>query len=400
MMLTIDTFGKFQVTDGFGVLDDETLRSPMLLRLLMYMLLYRDKVLTTEDISAAIWQEEEIDNPAGALKNLMYRLRKALAAAFGEGDFIITNRGSYHWNPEQKVNLDTDNFEDLVRKAKTEHLTEAAMEHYEQAVRLYQGEFMPQLSDMSWISTLGTYYHSMYLSAVKALAELYVKEGHFELLEELCNEALRYESGDEQLYCYQIEARMRCGKIALAIESYEKAREIMEKELGIRKTTVLNKVYEELLSMSKGQSAYTMNEIREDIVEEEPEGVFLCGYPIFKEIYHLEARKSTRSEEEENLVLMTLSSKKKLAPELSAYQVKRAMAGLEETIRESLRVGDVAAKYSDTQFIVLLPSCTGELALLVANRLIANLYEKNNAYRNINVRVNIERVSTSGKLVS
>jgi tetratricopeptide (TPR) repeat protein len=274
------------------------------------------------------------------------------------------------------------------------------MEHYEQAVRLYQGEFMPQLSELSWISTLGTYYHSMYLSAVKALAELYVKEGHFELLEELCNEALRYESGDEQLYCYQIEARMRCGKIALAIESYEKAREIMEKELGIRKTTVLNKVYEELLSMSKGQSSYTMNEIREDIVEEEPEGVFLCGYPIFKEIYHLEARKSTRSDEEENLVLMTLSSKKQLAPELSAYQVKRAMAGLEETIRESLRVGDVAAKYSDTQFIVLLPSCTGELALLVANRLIANLYEKNNAYRNVNVRVNIERVSTSGKLVS
>lgn len=398
-MLTVNTLGKFQMTDGLTVVDDEQLRSPMLSKLLMYMLLYREKTLTTDDISTAIWQDEEIDNPAGALKNLMYRLRKTLTSFFGEEDFIVTNRGSYRWNPDVKVILDIEKFEKLINEAKVENVYEDAIIKYEQAIAIYQGDFLPQILDMHWILTLNTYYHSLFLSCAKGLAELYVKTEQYEKLDKLCNNALKYENGDEQLFCYQIEARMRCGKISLALESYEKAREIMEKELGIRKTTILNKVYEELLAMSKGQSAYSMNEVREDIVEEEPEGVFFCGYPIFKEIYHLEARKSTRAKESEYLLLLTITGKKEDTPELAQFRTKQAMNGMEKTIKDSLRVGDVAAKYSDTQFIILLPSTTEELALLVANRLISKLFDLDSKYKNVNVRVNIEQVSMNGQFV-
>ncbi|MGN1167956.1 MAG: BTAD domain-containing putative transcriptional regulator [Lachnospiraceae bacterium] len=398
-MLTVNTLGKFQMTDGMTVVDDEQLRSPMLSKLLMYMLLYREKTLTTDDISTAIWQDEEIDNPAGALKNLMYRLRKTLTSFFGEEDFIVTNRGSYRWNPDVKVILDIEKFEKLINEAKVENVYEDAIIKYEQAIAIYQGDFLPQILDMHWILTLNTYYHSLFLSCAKGLAELYVKTEQYEKLDKLCNNALKYENGDEQLFCYQIEARMRCGKISLALESYEKAREIMEKELGIRKTTILNKVYEELLAMSKGQSAYSMNEVREDIVEEEPEGVFFCGYPIFKEIYHLEARKSTRAKESEYLLLLTITGKKEDTAELAQFRTKQAMNGMEKTIKDSLRVGDVAAKYSDTQFIILLPSTTEELALLVANRLISKLFDLDSKYKNVNVRVNIEQVSMNGQFV-
>lgn len=398
-MLAVNTLGKFQMTDGMTVVDDEQLRSPMLSKLLMYMLLYREKTLTTDDISTAIWQDEEIDNPAGALKNLMYRLRKTLTSFFGEEDFIVTNRGSYRWNPDVKVILDIEKFEKLINEAKIENVYEDAIIKYEQAIAIYQGDFLPQILDMHWILTLNTYYHSLFLSCAKGLAELYVKTEQYEKLDKLCNNALKYENGDEQLFCYQIEARMRCGKISLALESYEKAREIMEKELGIRKTTILNKVYEELLAMSKGQSAYSMNEVREDIVEEEPEGVFFCGYPIFKEIYHLEARKSTRAKESEYLLLLTITGKKEDTAELAQFRTKQAMNGMEKIIKDSLRVGDVAAKYSDTQFIILLPSTTEELALLVANRLISKLYDLDSKYKNVNVRINIEQVSMNGQFV-
>ena len=398
-MLTVNTLGKFQMTDGMTVVDDEQLRSPMLSKLLMYMLLYREKTLTTDDISTAIWQDEEIDNPAGALKNLMYRLRKTLTSFFGEEEFILTNRGSYRWNPDVKVILDIEKFEKLINEAKAENVYEDAIIKYEQAISIYQGDFLPQLLDMHWILTLNTYYHSLFLSCAKGLADLYAKTEQYEKLDKLCSNALKYENGDEQLFCYQIEARMRCGKISLALESYEKAREIMEKELGIRKTTILNKVYEELLAMSKGQSAYSMNEVREDIVEEEPEGVFFCGYPIFKEIYHLEARKSTRAKESEYLLLLTITGKKEDTAELAQFRTKQAMNGMEKTIKDSLRVGDVAAKYSDTQFIILLPSTTEELALLVANRLISKLFDLDSKYKNVNVRVNIEQVSMNGQFV-
>lgn len=398
-MLTVNSLGKFQLTDGNVVVNEDDLRSVMLSKLLMYILLYRDKTLTTEDIATAIWQEEEIDNPAGALKNLMYRLRKNLAKYFGNQDFILTNRGSYRWNTDVEVNLDIEQFEKLINEAKQENVYERAILMYEQAIAIYQGDFMTKLTDMHWILTLNTYYHSLYLTCVKALSELYLKMERYEEVERICTDALKLENADEQLYCYQIEARMHCGKINLAFDSYDEARKIMEKELGIRKTTILNKVYEELMAISKGGVSYNISEVKKDIEEENPSGVFLCGYPIFKEIYHLEVRKSTRSDSPENLVLLTLEPKKEDTKEVAEFRIKQAMNGLEETICECLRVGDVAAKYSDSQFILLLPTCTKDLAMLVANRIVSKMYEKNSKYKKVNVKINIEEVSQDGNLV-
>lgn len=398
-MLTVNSLGKFQITDGNVVVGDEELRSNMLSKLLLYILLYRDKTLTIEDITTAVWQDEEIENPAGALKNLMYRLRKTLSKCFENQDFILTNRGSYRWNSQVSVNFDIEQFDKLMNEAKQENTLEKAELLYEQAIALYQGDFMVRLTDMHWILTLNTYYHSLYLSCVKALSEIYLKLERYENLEKICTDALKLESGDEELYCYQIEARMRCGKVNLAMDSYEKAREIMEKELGVRKTTILNKVYDELMKISKGGSSYNFDEIKEDIEEPNPTGVFMCGYPIFKEIYHLEARKSTRSDEPENLVLLTVQARETEEPAVAEFRVKQVMAGLEETIGECLRVGDVAAKYSDTQFILLLSTCTQKLAMLVANRIISRLYEKNSNYKKVNVKINVEEVSMNGKLV-
>lgn len=398
-MITVNTLGTFQMTDGESVINDSNLHSIMLTKLLMYMILYRDKDLTTEDIGNAIWQMDASENPTGALKNLMYRLRKTLSKNFGDIEFIITDRGAYHWNPDVKVNLDIEQFELLINEAKFDNNGEGAIRKYEQALAMYQGEFMSKLLDMPWIVTQNSYYHSIYLSAVKALALLYKEHNKYEELEVLCLNALQYEKSDEQLYCYQIEARMRSGKINLALESYESARNIMEKELGIRKTTILNKVYEELLSTSKGQTIYKMQEIHDDIVEEDPQGVFMCGYPVFKEIYHLEARKSIRFDTPENLLLLTLICKDGSIDSVTDYRVNQAMTAMEQTLKECLRVGDVAAKYSDSQYIILLPTCTFYLANLVANRITSKFYKKYPKYKYIKIKCNVEEVSSTSKIV-
>ena len=75
------------------------------------------------------------------------------------------------------------------------------------------------------------------------------------------------------------------------------------------------------------------------------------------------------------------------------------MNGLEKVISDSLRVGDVAAKYSDSQFIVLLPNCNKELAATVANRIVSGFYNLDTKYKNVNVHINIEEVSANGKMV-
>lgn len=274
-MFLVNTLGRFCITNEEVVLNEDGIRSPMLTKLLLFMVTHREQILTTDEIATAIWQEEEVDNPAGALKNLMYRLRTILKKTFGETEFIQTSRGSYCWNPQVEVVLDVEQFEEMTSKARNEKEdSEQVIQYYEAAVRLYQGDFMPKLTEMHWVVTTSTYYHSMYLSAIKAVAELYIAEEKYDELESLCNEALDIDNLDEQIHYYLIYARMKNQNMQLAMQSYEKACEILHRELGVRNPEKLREIHEELLKMNKGIEAENMETVQEDMTETHAEGTF------------------------------------------------------------------------------------------------------------------------------
>lgn len=402
-MFFVNTLGSFYLKYEDVVLKEDSIRSPMLTKLLLFMIMHREQILTTDDIATALWQEEEVDNPAGALKNLMYRLRTILKKYFGDVEFILTSRGSYHWNPEVELVLDAEQFEELINKARKESETEEeAIQYYEEAIRLYQGDFMPKLMEMHWVVTASTYYHSMFLSAIKGLAELYISAEKYHEMENICNEALDIDKVDEQLHYYLIYARIKNQNLKLAMESYEKACEILRQELGIRNPTKLQEIYEELLKMNKGIEAENIERVQEDMTEEHADGAFFCGYPVFREIYRLEARKITRIGEAEYVLLLTIKQKEGIGSateQIEQFRIKKAMEGLEGTLHKSLRIGDVAAKYSDSQFVILLPSCTYEGGRMVADRIVNNFYNSYPKLANMEIGTNLEEVAATSKIV-
>lgn len=402
-MLSVTTFGKFQIVNEYGVLNDDNNHSVMLTKLLVFLITYRGRYLTTDELAMALWYDDEVDNPAGALKNLMYRLRLLLKKILGEAEYIISTRGSYGWNPKVELELDTEKFERFIENAKHNKTDiQTKIREYEQAILLYQGEFMAKLSEVHWVTTLCTYYHSMYLSAVKNLAELYIEAGMFDELERISNAALQYDSADEQLHYFLIFARMKKQKLQLAMESYEKACEILYQELGVRNSVKLQKIYRELLSMNKGKAAEQMECVQADMVETNPRGAFFCGYPVFREIYRFEARRGSVTGETEYLLLLTMQPegmREESGAKLEQFRIKNAMKHLENTLKKALRMGDVFSKYSDTQFVILLPCCNYESGMLVANRIILKFYDENSHNKGMQIAINLEKVMTAGKLV-
>lgn len=402
-MISVTTLGKFQLVNEYGVLNDDNIHSTMLTKLLTFLIAYREKNLTTDEIAVALWHDEEVDNPAGALKNLMYRLRKLLKKHLGDAEFIITNRGSYCWNPDVHLIVDAEQFERILEKAKlcTEDIS-VAINYYERGIQLYQGDFMSKLSDEHWAAAMSTYYHSLYLSAIKSLAEIYIEAGMFDELESLCNEALKHDSTDEQLHYFLILARMKNHKLKLAMESYEKACDILMRELGVRKPIKLQKIYQELLQMNKGTKAEKMEHVQEDMREENPEGAFFCGYPVFREIYRLEARKGIRNGETEYVLLLTMKLDGLLedtSDKVEQFRIKKAMNALESTLKTALRIGDVVSKYSDSQFVILLPYCSYECGMLVANRIISKFYDDNPQNKGMSITINLEEVTVAGTII-
>ena len=373
-MLAVRTFGKFEISDGIQVLNDETLRSDMLKKLLVYFLTHREHPIAIQELSEALWQEDEIDNPAGALKNLMYRLRTILKKNISDTTFILTCQGAYSWNTEVEVNLDIECFEVYYKKAKASSNAKEKTQNLECAIALYKGEFMENALDSHWAVTLATYYHSIFLNAVKMLDQLYIEEGRFQDAEDVSVYALKVDCVDEELYCYHIMALIKGGKYDLAMKRYEEAVKTLYDALGVRDPAKLQKVQKELLNMSRGKEAEVLEDIHNDMVEEEePVGVYFCGYAVFREIYRLEVRKNSRLGESEYIVLFTVElgdNVKADNDKMKKFVIEQGMKNLKNTLKEVLRIGDVVARYSDSQFIVLLPTCTYESSVSVVKRVL------------------------------
>lgn len=397
-MLVVNTLGKFRISDGNEFLDERKLHSPMLIKLFLYMMVHREKAVSTEEIINAIWLEEEVDNPIGALKNLMYRLRKVLNDTFGQNDYILTNRGSYTWNPEVELLIDTEEFEKLIQSAKNQNDEKVSCEMYESALMIYEGRFMSQVTDLHWVHNLNAYFHAMFLDAVKAVLDTYLLQGNVGLVERTCDKVLEIDTTDEDIYVYKIKAYMYVGKVKQAMEAYEIAKKRMQLEMGVNNSPVLEEIYQELLRMNKGDAIDDIDEIHSDVIEENPEGVFLCGYPVFKEIYQLEARKSLRSGLPNQMILFTIETIHGENDAIGLFRIKQGMEQMERVMKRTLRLGDVAAKYSDSQYVLLVLNCNRECAYLVADRLVNKMFEGTSKYSGIKIKVDVEEVTCDREL--
>lgn len=374
--LTVKMFGKFQVENEKGILNKENMRSEMLTRLLAYMISHREKDMTAQELIDVLWPEDQSDNPSGALKNLMYRLRKLMNNTWGEsGKYIVTGRGAYQLNPEFVFHVDIEEFEECCRQVFNSEDPAVQQENGKRAVELYQGMFLSELSSEYWVVSIATYYHSIYLTMVKRLAALLEKEKKFTDVEEICGKAIQIEPLDEEIHCFLLRAMIADNKQQLAASHYKETVKLLYDSLGVRPSGEMENIYEELQKIQHDHES-NIDIIQEDLREEKASGAFFCEYGVFRKIYALESRSSRRLGISVHLALVSLYLDFQIQKEGQDYTdlIGEGMSVLEETLMKRLRSSDIVCRYSVNQFLVMLPACQYEDAKMVVNRLKDSFY--------------------------
>lgn len=383
-VIRVKTFGDFSISDDQGhVVTSEDMRSTVMTKFLMYLLIHRDHMNGKDELIESLWYEGEVENPAGALKNITYRVRTFLNQNFGEREYILSSRGGYAWNEDVPVVLDLEELESCYDRAMNHDLSaEERFPWCEKIVNLYQGTFGQKIGGMIWAANLSMYYQTRYLNVVSELIELYKEAGECQKIIALANQALNYDPLNEGLYCDLIDALVVSNQRPMAEDVYDAASRLLYEELGMRNPKRLTEAHEKILKMSKGTKSDTILEVCNDIEEECVEGAFFCGYPVFREIYRLEARKIARLGNAEYVVLFSLESHKAShganISKADEFMMNKSMRRFEQVLDYSLRVGDVVARYSDLQYIVLLSSCSYESSKNVADRIISKFNSGNN----------------------
>ena len=144
-------------------------------------------------------------------------------------------------------------------------------------------------------------------------------------------------------------------------------------------------------SYSKGVQI-DMARLKSRLMEEQPPvGAFSVDYGNFEKIYRLIARSLSRNKKDAQIILFSLTENIQGTMDIS--DLNDAMNVLERCIVGSLRKGDVTARYSSSQQVVIMIDSNKENGRMIAERIIANYTRMYDNY-NVELVYNIEQVTT------
>lgn len=373
----ISMLGNFEISTQNYTITESSNRSKKMWNLLGYIIAYRHRYISQTEYIDLLWPNGSSSNPVNALKTLLYRLRSLLEPiATHNEQFILSTQGSYHWNTSLNHTVDAELFEALCNKASNpQQATQERIALFKEALALYKGDFLSKHANELWVIPIATHYHSLYLDTVKDFLILLEKEKLFDHMEYYCTKALQIDQFNESLHCFLVRAFLNQGNSIAALNHYEKSTEILYQNLGVRPSKELRSLYLEIMRTQKTLET-DLEVIQNDLKEADfKTGPFLCEYCIFQETYRLIARQAARDGLSVYICLITLSDVKGTIPSLTKldYTMKRLL----DSISLCLRRGDVVAKYSGAQYVILLPSITYEDGRLVMERIFKKYYENN-----------------------
>jgi len=368
--IEVRMLGNFSVTLGEHRVEDTENRARKVWLLLAYLIYHRRRVIPQSELLTLLWGEESASaNPANALKTVLHRVRNLLDQLDpGTGRELILRRDEgYSWNNSVPARLDAEQFEARCRSAAAALDEETRLERCMDALSLYQGEFLSRLSREAWVVPLAAHYHDLYIQTVTEVLPLLEARGRWQELNALCRSALEAEPSYEPLYRSLMRGLLALGEQREAASVYEEMSKLLLSRFGVMPSEETRAIYRQAIRTAQDR-VLPAGMVQEQLRESgSVSGALLCDYDFFKLMYQAQARSVSRSGETVHVALITLTDEQ--GNELAVRSLECAMENLAQTIKGSLRKGDIVSRCSASQYIILLPQANYENSCMVCERI-------------------------------
>lgn len=370
-VLQIQMLGRLSIRLGGHEINDGDNRSRKIWLLLAYMIYNRSRSISQDELVDLLWGEEQrSSNPVNALKTMLHRVRSLLNQLDSTAghSLIVRREGTYAWNQEIPFSLDTDQFEALCRAGAAHDDEDRRLETYFQALALYGGDFLPKLSSEPWVVPISAYFHNLYIRTVQEVLPLLEGRGRLQEAVELCRKSVEVEPYNELLYQHLMQNLLALGEQQTVISVYEEMSQLLFNSFSIMPSDETRAIYREAMR-TVNDKAVSLLTLREQLREpDSASGALFCDYDFFKVLYQAEARAVARSGNAVHIGLISVTGERNLA--LPKRSLDRCMENLQELIRASLRKGDIVARCSVSQYILMLPQANYENSCKVCERVI------------------------------
>lgn len=377
--IKIRMFGKFEIKVNEESVLEASLNSKKTSNLLAYLILNCHKQVSHTELFDLLWPNEESDNPGTALRTLLYRFRNNVEKSnISElENAIITYRGTYQWNLGIDCSIDVFDFSKLCEEASNIKLSvENRIKLYNEAIYLYTGNLLPNVSEEYWVVPKSVYYHDLYIKVVLDLIGLLKGLNRSEEIVDVCRSAMNFDLFDERIHLELILALSALGKNREALAQYNYTTDLYYKQLGIKPSEDICALYKKIIN-TEHKMEDDLEEIQNKIEgTDRHEGAFVCEYEIFKDIYQLQKRLIERNGGTFFIGLITINSTS--SDNINASELDNVMEKILQISKQSLRKGDTIARFSKLQYVILLPCVSYEGGKKVMERIKRNYYTKYN----------------------
>ncbi len=374
-ILHVHMLGKFSLTCGDKQINCENNRSKQIWSILAYLIYNRGKTVSSEEIMSLMWNSEKSDNPPGAMRTAMHRVRSLLESVMPDygRQLLLYRGGGYMWNPEVEMFLDVEEFEKQTALLKSENDADA-IEAYIAVLNLYDGDFLALQASDAWVMPIQVYYHNLYESIIKKALPALEKAGRYSEAVVICRKALQIDQYSEPMYQYLMRFLLALDKRQEVVTVYEDMSKLLLSTFGVMPDQESRALYREALQtvnsrvLSPEMMMEQMNE------SGEIKGALICDYDFFRMLYQAQARMIVRTGDAIHTALLTLKNRN--VKEASQKSISLAMDNLETHMSQSLRKGDVITRCSSSQFIIMLPQANYENSCMVCRRFISSFERK------------------------
>ncbi len=234
--LIVETLGHFSVRAGLHLLSKAALRQRRAGEVLVFLLASPGQTLTSQQISEALCPDKD---PAAAMDfyhHAISALRRILEPDLPDRRFPCR----YLEVGEERVTLiippgsriDFIEFRQYIQA-----------KEWEQAISIYQGEFLPMIRYVEWTIPFRQHFVDQYEQALLARAAECLSAGDALVCLDLTRQALQHNPWQEQAVELGMRAALSLGDRSSALKMYHRLEKDLENDLGIKPQIELQQLY-------------------------------------------------------------------------------------------------------------------------------------------------------------
>jgi LuxR family transcriptional regulator, maltose regulon positive regulatory protein len=250
--LQVTTLGSFQTRRGTETVPANGWRREKARQLFELLLTYRDAPLDRDQIIEYLWPQMDPGIAQRNFKvalNTLYQVLEPKREPGSESAYVLREGTIYNLRPNADLWLDSQNFKDLIQEAKPllEHDPQAAISKMEAALKLYQGEYLPEARYETWTAAEREHLAVSFLFTADHLSEYYLQCGRLEETLEICQRILSYDNCWERAYRHLMVAYDCLGDHGQAARTYQRCVQTLREELDVNPAPETEAMYQKLI---------------------------------------------------------------------------------------------------------------------------------------------------------